>query len=60
VQDDIGKVALAIFGTEHSAADLSWHDVGEYTWQSYRIMARAAILAMLDYLSTNEDRWTSP
>ena len=46
---------LAIFGTEHSAADLSWHDVGEYTRQSYRIMARAAILAMLAVLrETNE------
>jgi len=23
-KDNIGKVALAIFGTEHRAADLSW------------------------------------
>jgi hypothetical protein len=33
-KDDIGKVALAIFETEHGAADLSWHDIGEYTRQS--------------------------
>jgi hypothetical protein len=32
-KDDIRTVALAIFGTEHSAADLSWHAVAEFTRQ---------------------------
>jgi hypothetical protein len=50
IPSDIENVALAIFGTEHGAADRSWDDAGDYARQTYRIMAKAAILATLDVI----------
>jgi hypothetical protein len=47
IPSDIENVALAIFDTEHGPADRSWDEVGDYARQTYRIMAKAAILATL-------------